>query len=358
MPSKPNILWDSPNYPTFSLDELEATLAFHLTPGFSRKKFQPLYDHYGSSLDSLKIAGISSLDKAKQELELAQKHDIAIIPITSPEYPKSIKVLADAPIVLYVKGKLPPQEAARVAIIGTRNATPWGIECTGHFAKHLAQAGGWIVSGLARGVDTEAHMASTGRTTAIIGSGLLHIYPKENEPLAKEIAIHGSIISEFSLNTSPTRYTFPKRNRLISAMADALLLTEAPIKSGAMITMNIGHTLKKPLFTVPGRAMNENYGGNHALIKSGKARLVDSPQELLQHLHLKLSNSPQNSINLPLISPSEQKILDILCLQEVSLDELSVKSCLPIAHLQVTLTKLVLKKLAVELPGKRYKGIG
>ncbi len=356
MPSKTNTLWDSSCYPTFSTNELEALLAFHLT-GMTIKKFQPLIDHYGSSSEALKASTIKTLDSAKQELDDAARHNIAIIPITSPEYPSSLKALSDAPIALYVKGKLPPPEACTIAIIGTRNATPWGLECTFRFAKELHNANGWIVSGLARGIDTQAHMASLSRTTAIIGSGLLHIYPKENEDLAEKIALHGSIISEFSLKTSPTRFTFPKRNRLISALSNALLLTEAPIKSGAMITMNIGHSLKKPLFTVPGRAMNEYYGGNHLLIKTGKARLVESPEELIQELRLKKPDLAKNSINLSLISPQEEKILAILYQEEVSLDELFVKSCLPIPLLQVTLTKLVLKKMAAELPGKRYKGI-
>lgn len=362
MPSDTNTLWDSKLCPTFSeitLSELLATLAFNFVTGLSTKKFYTLYDFYGSAAKAWQFCQNSeALEKAKKELALAQKHDITLIPITSPEYPATLKILSDAPLILYVKGKLPPTDSVKIGIVGTRNATIWGIECTTQFAKHLSNCGAWIISGLARGVDTAAHEASLSRTCAIIGSGLLHIYPRENVSLAEKIAQNGAVISELPLCTAPTRFSFPKRNRLISAFSHALFLTEAPLKSGAMITMYLGEKHNKPLFTVPGRAMNENYGGNHALLKTAKARLVESPQELAAEMALKLPNSPQNNIKSHLISPQEQKILEILYQSEVSLDELSVKICLPISILQVSLTKLVLRKLAVELPGKRYKQIG
>lgn len=355
-------MWDSKLCPTFSentFSELLATLAFNFVSGLSTKKFITLCDFYGSACKAWESCqNHDALDKAKKELALAKTHGITLIPITSPDYPKSLKILSDAPLILYVKGTLPPIDAIKIGIVGTRNATIWGIECTTQFAKHLSYCGAWIISGLARGVDTAAHEASLSRTCAIIGSGLLHIYPRENVSLAEKIAQNGAVISELPLLTAPTRFSFPKRNRLISAFSNALLLTEAPLKSGAMITMYLGEKHNKPLFTVPGRAMNENYGGNHALLKSAKARLVENPQELAAEMALKIPNTPLNSIKSHLISPQEQKILDILYQSEVSLDELSVKICLPISILQVSLTKLVLRKLAVELPGKRYKQIG
>ena len=352
-------MWDRTLCPTFSLSELLATLAFSFVPGFSVKKFYPLYDHYGSASKAWESCNNKdALEKAEKELNLACAHNITLLPITSPEYPAAFKALSDAPLILYVKGKLPPPDAVKIGIVGTRNATVWGIECTTAFAKHLSKCGAWVISGLARGVDTAAHEASLSGTCAIIGSGLLHIYPRENVSLAEKIAQNGAVISELPLLTSPTRFSFPKRNRLISALSDALLLTEAPLKSGAMITMFIGEKQNKPLFTVPGRAMNENYAGNHALLKTAKARLVDSPQELAAQINLKTVKIAQNAVKPVLISPLEQKILDILYQSEVSLDELSVKICLPISILQVSLTKLVLRKLAVELPGKRYKQIG
>ncbi len=288
---------------------------------------------------------------------LAKEHGISIIPITSPEYPAAFKELFDPPPILYVKGTLPPKEAITIGIVGTRACTSWGYDCTKTFATKLSHAGAWIVSGLARGIDTAAHEASLDKTVAIIGSGLLHIYPKENLDLAEQIAKKGCIISEFPLLAPPTRYSFPKRNRLIAKLSSALLLTEAPIKSGAMITMRLGEKQKKPLFTLPGRAMNENYSGNHLLIKEGVAKLVETPEELAAHLQLQCKIVTKNAINTNLITEQEQKILDILYQSEVSLDELLDKSTLPISIIQVLLTRLVLKKVVAELPGKRYKKI-
>lgn len=291
-----------------------------------------------------------------QELELAEKHGISIIPITSSAYPQALKILSDAPLALYVKGTLPPEEAMKVGIVGTRNATPLGLECTTSFAKYLCNCGAWIISGLARGIDTSAHKASLGRTVAILGSGLLHIYPKENEALARSISEQGALISELPLMTPPSKFTFPRRNRLISALSHALLLTEAPLKSGAMITMRCGINHKKPLFALPGPSMNENYGGNHSLLKARLAQLVESPQELALALQLQLKSEAPKCKNLFLLLPQEQKILDFICQSALSIDELSQMFALPTSTLQAILSKLVLKKLAVELPGKRYKG--
>ena len=286
-----------------------------------------------------------------KEQALAEENGITIIPITSPDYPTAFKKLPDPPPLLYVKGKLPPDDALTLGIVGTRAATSWGMECTKTFAKRLSDAGAWIISGLARGIDTAAHEASIGKTVAIIGSGLLDIYPKENSALAEQLVV----ISEFPLRTPPTRYNFPRRNRLIAALSNALLLTEAPIKSGAMITMRLGLKQKKPLFTLPGRAMNENYGGNHLLLKEGIAKLVETPEELAKHIELSCQIRASSAITTPLLSPDEQKIVDILSQSDVSLDTLAEESRLSISTIQVLLTKLVLRKVVEEIPGKRYK---
>ena len=339
------------------MDELQAVLAFSQLKGSSTKKFLDLYQFYGSALEAYKkIKPQPELERfSENELLTAKANSISLIPITSADYPASLKILSDAPLVLYVKGKLPDSHLPKIAIVGTRSATSWGKDCTHHFAKILASYGIFVVSGLARGIDTAAHSGAIEKSVAFIGSGLLHLYPKENEKLAETIAEKGAIVSEFLLNAPPTRYSFPKRNRLIAAFSDALLLTEAPKKSGAMITMRIGSTLKKALFCLPGRALNEPYAGNHQLIKEGNARLVESPQELAKFLDI-ASKPPQITLGQkPIIFDEEKKILDFLGQSDLSIDELFCFTRLPISHLQALLTKLVIKNLAVELPGKRYK---
>lgn len=342
------------------MDEKRASLAFNLAKGISTSQFLSLIEAYGScSMAANATATLQPLlDAAEKELKLAQTFGIDIIPYTAPDYPAQLKLLPDAPKVLYIMGKL-PQPQVSLAIIGTRSATEWGKECARFFAEKMQECDIWVVSGLARGIDTAAHKGAMSKTMAIVGSGLLELYPKENQVLAEKIALSGgAIVSEFTLKAPPHRFNFPKRNRLIAAFSSALLLIEAPVKSGAMITMELGIKQKKQLFACPGRAMSDNYQGNHLLIKEGKAVLVESPEELVKLLGREVREIESSKNLKQTILDSEQKILDLLCQSELSIDELSHFTCLPIKNLQVTLTKLILKSLAVELPGKRYKGIG
>jgi DNA processing protein len=341
------------------MNDIEALLG--LTLVLPAKQARTLYQEKQSSIDALKTLPESLQEKAKAaasaELAACSRLSASIIPIFSPEFPEKLKCLSDCPLLLYVKGTLCDQRATTLGIIGTRAATDWGKQATGYFAETLAKAGVCIVSGLARGIDTEAHKATLphGQTIAIIGSGLGCIYPKENEPLSEKIAKHGgAIVSELPLSTPPSRFSFPKRNRLIAALSSALLLTEAPKKSGAMGTMELGFSLKKPLFALPGRALQENYEGNHQLIQQGKAKLVTTPEELSKELGIILKNILYKSSGAE-ISPIEQKVLDIMSQSEVSVDALFHKSCLPISCLHATLMQLILKNLVVELPGKRFR---
>lgn len=339
------------------INELQATIIFNQLKGFSTKKFLELYQFYGSAAAAYQKTKMdAALERlAANEIETAQKEAITIIPITSADYPRALKVLPDAPLILYVKGQLPQESTPKIAIIGTRSATNWGKESTFHFANRLASCGLVVVSGLARGIDTAAHSGAINATVAIIGSGLLHLYPRENEKLAETITKNGALVSEALLHAPPTRYSFPQRNRLIAALSDALLLTEAPQKSGAMITMQLGEKLKKPLFCLPGRAMNETYAGNHHLIKEGKARLVESPEELASLLNVACKKSHCSSEKKEALVGDEAKLLALLKQSDLSLDELYSQTQLPLPQLQATLIKLVIKKVVVELPGKRYQ---
>lgn len=343
------------------IDELQATIIFNQLKGFSTKKFLQIQQHYGSAAIAYqKTKADADLERlAAKEIETAQKHAIKIIPITSSDYPLALKALHDAPLILYVKGQLPQESTPKIAIIGTRAATNWGKESTFHFAKRLASSGVVVISGLARGIDTAAHSGAIDATVAIIGSGLLHLYPQENEKLADQITKKGALVSEMLLHAPPTRYSFPQRNRLIASLADALLLTEAPQKSGAMITMQLGEKLKKPLFCLPGRAMNETYAGNHLLIKEGKARLVESPEELASLLNIasKMSGCKSHCSleKKETLVGDEANLMALLKQADLSIDELYCQTRLPLPQLQATLSKLLIKNLIVELPGKRYK---
>lgn len=363
------------------MNELEATLILTHAPFFGDVKIRKGIDYFGSSLSTLEAIlnniplpfqlrkesadFLNSFENKKswqEDLQIAKDENVTIIPYTSAQFPEKLKHYPDCPVILYVQGKIPLFTHPWIAIVGTRAATPSAMEETRRFAETMAMFGCVIVSGLARGIDTSAHCASlipeNGKTVAVIGSGLSRIYPKENIQLSRSITKNGALFSEYPMLQDPTRYTFPKRNRIISALSDAILLTEAPIKSGAMITMEIGSAQKKQLFALPGRAGGVTSAGNNSLIKEGIARLVDHPEEILKTLNFFPNvekKEPFPPFSMQSFSKDEQIILEHLLRSELSLEELVGAVSLPISSLQATLIKLILKKLVLELPGKRYK---
>jgi DNA processing protein len=270
--------------------------------------------------------------------------------------------ISDHPILLYVKGKLICHDPKTIAIVGTRQATIYGLEMGEKFSRDLACRGFVVISGLARGVDTAAHQGAlqSGNTYAVIGSGLANVYPRENIQLSEKIAEKGALISEFSMTTPPDRSNFPRRNRIVSALALGTILIEAPLKSGAMLTMNIGENQGKKLFCLPGRVDHENFQGNHMLIKSGRAQLIENADDVIKSFSDLFGNSSENFSCHPesrqfLLGPEEKDFFDRFPTHEVSLDQLLELSSMPIAKLNFLLMSLLLKGAIKEFPGKIYK---
>lgn len=294
---------------------------------------------------------------AEKEIQLARRLNIQLINFKSRLYPSSFKKIADPPPLLYVAGSL-EDEMSGIALIGTRQATSYGLEMASHFAERLATHHFPIISGLARGIDTAAHLGALkgGKSVAILGSGLSHIYPAENGELARKIASgKGAVISEFPLTTPPHPYNFPKRNRLVSGLSQALLLIEASLKSGAMLTMKLGKEQGRPLFAIPGRADSVNFRGNHALIKQSLARLVETPEEVSELLGKPVSVKP-----FPLQleqKNNEEPALAYFQDEEISFDVLSLKTGYCSKTLNALLMRLMLKGLIRELPGKKYRRV-
>lgn len=304
------------------------------------------------------LARCPSRDQAKKaaekEIQLAHKLNVKLIPFTSELYPSKLLELKDFPPLLYIAGHL-DKDSQGVAIIGTRQATPYGLEMGERFGAYLAEEGYAVISGLARGIDTSAHRGAlkTGKTIAIVGSGLANLYPSENKELARRIAQNGALISELPLHNPPNAYNFPRRNRLVSALAEALVLIEAPLKSGAMGTMTLGKEMNRPLFALPGRADSENYRGSHALIKSCAARLVESPKDVI----LALGGTPKAKIAAQRSTPTDEeaRFLSFFSSEDISLDALAERTALPPHTLNVVLMRLLMKGHIKELPGKRYR---
>ncbi|MCL2335527.1 MAG: DNA-processing protein DprA, partial [Endomicrobia bacterium] len=211
-------------------------------------------------------------DKAEKELELAAANKVDILLFNDDRYPDSLRDFGDRPPVLYVKGTLKERDAASISIVGSRQATNYGKSVTAEFAGWFAQRGITIVSGLARGVDTEAHVTALkekGRTIAVLGNGVLVTYPPENTVLQTKIPESGALVSEFPLLRQPDKTTFPRRNRIIAMLSKATLVTEASQSSGALITAKMCAEYGKDVFAVPGSIYSIFSKGANSLIKQG-----------------------------------------------------------------------------------------
>lgn len=287
-----------------SVERVENLVRLLLAPGVGCVTVNRLLRHFGTSEKILgaseaTLAQVAGVNKAhlraiaeasridpRPELELAAARGVRLLAYDDPAFPKPLLESADPPFLLYVKGSLRPSDTSSVGVVGTRQASRYGREQAERFGAGLARAGYAVISGLARGIDTYAHrgaLASGGRTIAVVGCGLEHIYPPENRDLYMEIAATGAIVSEFPLELAPSRDTFPRRNRIIAGMSLGVLVVEAPVRSGALITAQQALELGREVFAIPGRIDQESSAGCHALLRSG-ATLVRDMADLLEGL--------------------------------------------------------------------------
>ncbi len=210
----------------------------------------------------------------------------ALVSLTDARYPATLRAMHDPPPLLYVKGRLELLHASAVAIVGSRGATPQGLEDAGYFASALANAGLAVVSGLALGIDGAAHrgaLDSNGGTVALVGTGVDLVYPARHRALASEIAERGAIVSEWPLGTPARREHFPQRNRLIAGLARGVLIIEAALRSGSLITARLANEMGREVFAVPGSIHAPLSRGCHQLIKEG-AKLTETPEDVLEEL--------------------------------------------------------------------------
>lgn len=221
----------------------------------------------------------------KRELRLIKEEGITCLDIFDNDYPEILKEIPHPPLVLYLKGKLKSLKNNLFAIVGTRLPTAYGVFQARRFSRELARAGFTIVSGLAKGVDAVAHSEAIkyGETIAVLGSGLLSVYPRQNAALAQEITKRGLLLSEFPLFCEPSRENFPRRNRIVSGLSLGVLVVEAAQKSGARITARLACEQNREVFVLPGNIDSPLSKGNHILIKEG-AKLTDCIEDILEEL--------------------------------------------------------------------------
>ncbi len=223
----------------------------------------------------------------RPEMERAVEVDADIIPYDDPVYPKALLYSYEPPVLLYVKGTLVRDDNIAVGIVGTREASPYGRDNALQLGAALARGGFTIVSGLALGVDTFAHIGAMnggGRTIGVLGCGFDHMYPEQNRDLAIEMSRNGAVITEYSMATRPSRETFPMRNRIIAGMSYGLLVIEAPLRSGSLITARLANEYGRTVFAIPGRVDDIRSEGCNKLIRDG-AVIVTSVEDIFRELN-------------------------------------------------------------------------
>jgi len=301
-------------------------------------------------------------EKVEKELQWAEAENNHIITITDPEYPVLLKEISDAPALLYVSGNKKLLQSSQLAIVGSRNPGHSGQENAFNFARYLSKQGLTITSGLALGIDADAHkgaLASKGNTVAVVATGLDRVYPARNRDLAHEIIANGgAIVSEYPLGTSPKKEFFPRRNRIISGMSLGTLVVEAALQSGSLITARLAAEQGRDVFAIPGSIHNPLAKGCHSLIREG-AKLVEKAEHILEELdqinyvvsEMQNENQLSNRIN---IEPEYAALLEFIGFEPTSIDTIVQRSGLTPEAVSSMLLVLELQEYITSLPGGVY----
>ncbi|HER24317.1 MAG TPA: DNA-protecting protein DprA [Candidatus Atribacteria bacterium] len=342
------------------------------------KRFYQLLDYFGSpdiawqakSGEISKILNLSSKISSRlfeeknnilpeEELNLVSKNKIQVLTIEDLLYPENLKNIHYPPPLLYFKGNILESDKNSISIVGSRKATYYGKMVAEKLSKDLALAGLTVISGLARGIDTAAHKGAisvNGRTIAVLGCGIDHIYPPENRRLAEEIEGSGALISEFPLYTLPERKNFPRRNRVISGLSLGTVVVEAAEKSGALITADFALEQGREVFAIPGNINSPLSNGSHNLIKQG-AKLVENFKDILEEIHIVL---PQKTTNRKVVKENtalteeEKRIYQVISKEPIQIDYIIGASKLSAGKASEVLLNLELKDLIKEIEGKRF----
>lgn len=281
----------------------------------------------------------------RREIDLAASKGIEILPCSGPGYPAALRSLYDHPIVLYRRGTLAEADALAAGIVGSRDCTDYGRRQAARFAQELARLRVTVVSGLARGIDTAAHRgalrAPEGRTIAVLGSGLLRVYPPENQGLLDQICGRGAGLSEFPLQAGPETAHFPRRNRLISGLSLGVLVVEAADRSGALITADWALEQGRDVFCMPGSIESPLSRGCHRLIKQG-AKLAEDPSDLLEEIPA-FASLIEPSVAL---TPLERAVFRSLSPKPRTVESVAAATRLPASAVERALSGLVSKGAA------------
>lgn len=320
------------------------------------------------------IKGFNEWIWVENEINLIEKHGVTFLALRHADFPKALLSIPDPPPYLYVKGTICREDENAIAIVGTRLPTPYGITVAEKISREMAGLGVTIVSGMARGIDSEAHrgaIAGKGRTIAVLGSGIDIAYPPENKKLYQDIILNGAVVSEFPIGTPPLAANFPQRNRIISGLARGVLVVEASLKSGSLITAGLALDYGRDVFALPGSVTSSKSKGTNKLIKDG-AKLVEDAKDILEELNSSLFPSPippfphsphrtgetetrgrGDKSGIRELSPDEEKIIGLLD-ESCPIDSIIQNTGFSASRVSSLLLDMELKGLVQQQPGKQF----
>lgn len=353
-------------------------LRMHLSDGVGPIRFVRMLKHFGgiegalrataSELARVEGIGLATAEKIAAsrehvnvdgEVEAAAARGVRIISLLDREYPPALKTIADPPPCLYVRGSIESADAVALAIVGARQCSRYGAEQSERFAALACRAGLTVVSGLARGVDSYAHkgaLAAEGRTLAVLGCGLNHLYPPDARDLAERVVQRGALLSELAMDVPPDEKNFPRRNRIIAGLALGTLVIEATARSGAMISARLANDYNREVFAVPGRLDTPQADGCNLLIQRGEAKLVIGMGDILAELGeagKSLMQPEEGATTAPETGPKKVRSTDALDetqrtivgafeSEPMSIDALADATGIPPARIAASLTTLQL----------------
>jgi len=293
-----------------------------------------------------------------EDVNIITRLKVGVVGWGDTRYPLFLRNIHQPPLVMYVRGELAQEDACGVALVGTRHATTYGKMVARKLARGLAGEGVTVVSGLARGIDTAAHegaLEAGGRTIAVLGSGVDIIYPGENRSLAESIEREGcgAVVSELPIGSKPLPGNFPRRNRIISGLSKGVVVVEAPLKSGALITARFALEQGREVFAVPGSINSPYSRGVHMLIRDG-AKLVENVEDILEELSLPRVSARGHTETAANLTLSEQSVLGVLSEETMHIDAIGYSCGLPPAETADALMRLQLRGKVRELPGKLF----
>ncbi len=330
------------------------------TPAGKLKKIPGIRDQIATSLKDPQL-----FQKAESIITQCQKQGINIVFITDLLYPKRLKEIEDAPIILYTKGNIESDRNKTVAVVGTRKATSYGKQCLEKLLQELIPWNPVVVSGLAYGIDITAHKICLDlglRTIGVLGSGIQRIYPSLHQQIATNMCEQGGLISEYAPNIKPEMYHFPARNRIIAGLCEGVIVAEAGEKGGALITAQLANSYHREVMAIPGNLNIATSIGCNNLIKNNQAHLLTSGQEVAELLNWDIESSGHSKFKLKdlellaSISEAERQLYDWIEKEEtIQLDDLAWKSGFNISQTANLVLQLEMSGLIQMLPGKKIK---